>query len=168
MRPTETSHGAAWFADAGLWDMSHNLGERPPRLVVVTPQLGEPRFDFEEMQMVAKGFGQALEGAREVQITVSGRTSGRQITIPVWFVQDADRLFLLPVRGPDADWYRNLVKNHTIRLAVDEAEHTTRVSPITEPARVGDVVNRFRAKYGSRDVEAYYARPEVAVEVPLT
>ena len=97
-----------------------------------------------------------------------GRISGRQITIPVWFVQDGGTLFLLPVRGPDADWYRNLVKNPTIHLAVDGAEHTTRVTPMTEPTRVSDVVDRFRAKYGSRDVEAYYSRPEVAVEVPLT
>jgi hypothetical protein len=118
--------------------------------------------------MVAEEFEQALEGAREVEITVTGRTSGRQITIPVWFVQDGGRLFLLPVRGPDADWYKNLVKDQTIRLAVDGAEHTTRVTPLTEPTKVSDIVDRFRAKYGSRDVESYYSRPEVAVEVPLT
>jgi hypothetical protein len=118
--------------------------------------------------MAVGEFKQALEGAREVEITVAGRRSGRQITIPVWFVQDSGALFLLPVRGPDADWYKNLVKNQAIRLAVDGAEHTTRVNPITEPTRVSEVVDRFRAKYGSRDVEAYYSRPEVAVEVPLT
>jgi deazaflavin-dependent oxidoreductase (nitroreductase family) len=123
---------------------------------------------FKERGMAAGEFEQALEGAREVDITVTGRRSGRQITIPVWFVKEDDRLFLLPVRGPDADWYKNLVKNQTIRLAVDGAEHTTRVTPITEPTRVGDVVDRFRAKYGAGDVASYYSRPEVAVEVPLT
>ncbi len=118
--------------------------------------------------MGAEEFKKALESAREVEITVTGRTSGRQITIPVWFVQDDDRMYLLPVRGPDADWYKNLVKSPTIRLAVDGTEHSTRVTPITEPTRVSDIVDKFRAKYGSRDVAAYYSRPEVAVEVPLT
>jgi hypothetical protein len=122
----------------------------------------------EEKRMGAGELKTALEGAREIEITVTGRTSGRQITIPVWFVQEGGAIYLLPVRGPDSDWYKNLVKNPTIRLAVDGAEYSTRVTPITEPARVSDIVNKFRAKYGSRDVAAYYSRPEIAVEVPLT
>jgi hypothetical protein len=122
----------------------------------------------EEKRMGAEELKTALEGAREIEITVTGRRSGRQITIPVWFVQEGGAIYLLPVRGPDSDWYKNLVKNLTIRLAVDGAEYSTRVTPITEPARVSDIVNKFRAKYGSRDVAAYYSRPEVAVEVPLT
>jgi hypothetical protein len=118
--------------------------------------------------MAVGEFKQALHCAREVGITVAGRGSGRQITIPVWFVRDSGTLFLLPVRGPDADWYKNLVKNQAIRLAVDGTVHTTWVNPTTEPMRVSEVVDRFRAKYGSRDVETYYSRPEVAIEVPLT
>ena len=113
-------------------------------------------------------FEKALGSSREVEITVTGRTSGRQITIPVWFVHENDKLYLLPVRGADADWYKNLVKNPTISLAIDGAGHQTRVTPITDPARVSDVVDKFRAKYGARDVQAYYSRPDVAVEVPVT
>ena len=52
------------------------------------------------------------------------------------------------------------MKNPTVSLAVDEAEQTTKVSPITDPARVSDVVDRFRAKYGSADVTAYYTNPK--------
>src|SRR5262245_47460669 len=117
--------------------------------------------------MGAQEFTEALEGAREIEITVTGRTSGRQITIPVWFVPDDGMIDLLPVRGPDADWYKNVVQNPTIRLAVGGAETSTTVTPITEPTRVSGIVDKFRAKYGSRDVSAYYSRPEVAVEVPL-
>jgi deazaflavin-dependent oxidoreductase (nitroreductase family) len=61
----------------------------------------------------------ALRDASEVEITVTGRRSGRQITIPVWFVEEGETLYLLPVRGSDADWYRNLVANPTIRLTAD-------------------------------------------------
>ena len=57
--------------------------------------------------MGAEELKTALEGAREIEITVTGRTSGRQITIPVWFVQEGGAIYLLPVRGPGSDWYKN-------------------------------------------------------------
>ena len=62
------------------------------------------------------------ESTREIQITVTGRKSGRQITIPVWFVEEGEERYLLPVRGSDADWCRNLLKNPTIRVAAGGAE----------------------------------------------
>jgi deazaflavin-dependent oxidoreductase (nitroreductase family) len=108
----------------------------------------------------------ALRNASEVEITVTGRKSGRPITIPVWFVEDGETLYLLPVRGSDADWYRNLVANPTIRLTVDGAEHTATSSPTTDPGRVHEVVDKFSAKYGARDVEDYYTKQDAAVEIP--
>jgi deazaflavin-dependent oxidoreductase (nitroreductase family) len=109
-----------------------------------------------------------LEGAREIEITVTGRRTGRQITIPVWFVKEDEKLYLLPLRGSDTDWYRNLLRNPTIRVAAGGAEHTSKAAPVTDPGRVSEVVDKFRRKYGSRDVEAYYSKLDVAVEVPLS
>ncbi len=117
--------------------------------------------------MALAEFQKALQSNREIEITVTGRRSGRQITLPVWFVQEDDKLYLLPVRGEEANWYRNLRNNPAIRVAVDGEESATRVTPITDPTRVSDVVGKFRAKYGARDVQAYYSRPDAAVEVPL-
>jgi hypothetical protein len=42
------------------------------------------------------------------------------------------------------------------------------VTPTSDTAKVEQVLDRFRAKCGTRDVEAYYPKPDVAVEVPLT
>jgi hypothetical protein len=39
-----------------------------------------------------------LSRSREIIITVTGRKSGRAISIPVWFVWKAGKLYLLPVR----------------------------------------------------------------------
>jgi hypothetical protein len=47
---------------------------------------------------------------------VIGRKSGETISIPVWFVLDGHRLYLLPVRGSDTQWYKNVLKNPTIRI----------------------------------------------------
>jgi hypothetical protein len=57
-----------------------------------------------------------LSRSREVTISVTGRKSGRTISNPVWFVLEGDKLHLLPVRGSDTEWYKNLLKNPTIRI----------------------------------------------------
>jgi len=42
-----------------------------------------------------------LSRSSEITITVTGRKSGRSISIPVWFVFEDDKLYLLPVQGSD-------------------------------------------------------------------
>jgi hypothetical protein len=44
-------------------------------------------------------FEKALEKSHEIEITVTGRTSGREISNPLNFVREGDRVYLLPVRG---------------------------------------------------------------------
>ena len=39
--------------------------------------------------MAQTDFRTALQGANEIEITVTGRTSGRSLTYPVWFALDA-------------------------------------------------------------------------------
>ncbi|MDP9303392.1 MAG: DUF2255 family protein [Actinomycetota bacterium] len=112
-------------------------------------------------------FKKALEGTDEVEITVTGRSSGRKITNPVWLVQQGDELYLLPVRGSDTDWYRNVLKTPTAWLSADGSEFPATAKPITDPAKVRDVVDKFRAKYGGAEIERYYTKLDVALEVPL-
>jgi hypothetical protein len=109
-----------------------------------------------------------LEDSREVELTVTGRTSGREISDPVWFVRDGEKLYLVPVRGSDSDWYKNVLKTPTIRPAAEAAQLNATVTPTSDAAKVEQVLDKFRAKYGARDVEAYYPKQDVAVEVPLT
>jgi hypothetical protein len=46
---------------------------------------------------------------RQIKISVTGRKSGRAISIPVWFVLEGEKLYLLPVQGSDTQWYKNLL-----------------------------------------------------------
>jgi deazaflavin-dependent oxidoreductase (nitroreductase family) len=116
--------------------------------------------------MAVQDLKDALQTTREIVITVKGRSSGRDISNPVWFVQDGDALYVLPVRGSDADWYRNIVKTPTVGVAADGWKASLEAKPVTDPAKVAEVVDKFRAKYGA-DVDKYYANPDVAVEIPL-
>ena len=45
-----------------------------------------------------------LARCRQIKISVVGRKSGRTISIPVWFVLEGDKLYLLPVQGSDTQW----------------------------------------------------------------
>jgi deazaflavin-dependent oxidoreductase (nitroreductase family) len=116
--------------------------------------------------MTSADFQGALERTKEIDLTTTGRTSGRESSRPVWFVRQGKSLYLLPVTGSDSQWYKNVLTTPAIRLAAGEREYTGQASPITDAAKVDEVVERFREKYGSRDVDAYYPKRDVAVEVP--
>jgi deazaflavin-dependent oxidoreductase (nitroreductase family) len=103
--------------------------------------------------MADQQFIRALDASSEVELTVTGRTSGPEITIPVWFVREGDTLYLVPVNGSDSDWYKNVLERPTIRVSARNAHFSARAAPITE--------------YGSDDVAAYYPKHDVAAEAPL-
>ena len=107
-----------------------------------------------------------LTRASEITITVTGRKSGRAISIPVWFVFE-NQLNLLPVQGSDTQWYRNVLKNPKLRVKVGGAEGELKVVPVTDAAQVASVVEKFREKYGPGDVKKYYSKLDVAVMAEL-
>jgi len=118
--------------------------------------------------MALKDLEKALQSTEELQITVTGRTSGRKISLPVWFVEDGKAVHLLPVRRSDTEWYKNLLKNRTIALAAKGAKWTARkVTVIKDRGRVRKVADLFRAKHGAGDVKKYYSKFDVAVRIPL-
>jgi hypothetical protein len=102
---------------------------------------------------------------REIELTTTH--SGRPRSRTVWFVQKGETLYLLPVTGSDSAWYRDVLKTPRVRLSAGPAECDAEATPIADPADVQQVVEDFRAKYGGRDVAAYYPKHDVAVEVPL-
>jgi deazaflavin-dependent oxidoreductase (nitroreductase family) len=104
---------------------------------------------------------------REINITVTGRKSGRVISIPVWFVLEDDTLYLLPVQGSDTQWYKNVLKNPSIRIEAGGAEAEVQAIPVKDATQVKSVVEKFRAKYGANDVKKYYSKFDVAVVVQV-
>jgi len=104
-----------------------------------------------------------LSRYREINITVTGRKSGRYISIPVWFALEDDKLYLLPVQGSDTQWYKNVIKNPRIRIDARGAEAEFQAIPITDAKQVTSVAEKFRAKYGTSDVKKYYSKFDVAV-----
>jgi deazaflavin-dependent oxidoreductase (nitroreductase family) len=115
--------------------------------------------------MAFNEFEEALKNTDEIEITVTGRKSGRRISSPVWFVQEGETLYLLPVKGSDSDWYKNILKTPTMRLKAGGKEWSAEVEPVTDKLKVHAVVEKFRDKYGADQVKKYYSKFDVAVDV---
>ncbi len=108
-----------------------------------------------------------LSRLNEITITVVGRKSGRPISIPVWFVLEDGKLYLLPVSGSDTQWYKNVLKNPSIQIEAGGAKAERKVAPVKDPKQVSSIVEKFRAKYGASDVKKYYSKFDVAVLADL-
>jgi deazaflavin-dependent oxidoreductase (nitroreductase family) len=110
-------------------------------------------------------FSDALKNTDEIEITVTGRASNRKISNPVWFVQEEDKLYLLPVKGSDSDWFKNILKNPSMRIAANGSDWNVEAIPLTDQTKVREIADMFRRKYGADQVKKYYSKIDVAVEV---
>ena len=117
--------------------------------------------------MAQSEFKDRLKKTEEIELTVTGRASGDKSSRPVWFVEEDGKLYLLPVKGSDTEWYKNVLRKPEITLNADGQQLTKRATPITDRAKVDEIVEKFRAKYRANNVKKYYTKFDVAVEVPL-
>jgi deazaflavin-dependent oxidoreductase (nitroreductase family) len=112
-------------------------------------------------------FINALKRRRQISITVTGRRSGRPITIPVWFVADEHALLLLPVNGSETQWYRNLEKDRAITIEAGTMRRDLRARLLKDTQAVREVIRHFREKYTPEEIKRWYKGLDVAVQIPL-
>src|SRR5260370_9960049 len=94
--------------------------------------------------MAQTDFRTALQGSNEIEITVTGRTSGRSLSYPVWFALDGDKLYLIPVKGSDTERYKNLRKTSTIRLEARGKTLTTVARFLTDQPQLDTLLEKFQ------------------------
>jgi deazaflavin-dependent oxidoreductase (nitroreductase family) len=108
-----------------------------------------------------------LSTTNEIDLIVRGRKSGQDISRPVWFVHEADKLYLLPVLGSDTNWYRNVLKNPTVKISAHGEELSGKAKTITDDNKVKEIAEKFRSKYGNSAVRKYYSKFDVGIEFTL-
>jgi deazaflavin-dependent oxidoreductase (nitroreductase family) len=108
-----------------------------------------------------------LKQSNEVTITVTGRKSKRKFSTPVWFVVDGRKVTLVPMKGSDSDWFKDLAKDPQIELGVAGSAIPFKATLVRDPRQVEKVLDKFRAKYTSMWSESYYAKRDVCVVVPV-
>jgi hypothetical protein len=69
---------------------------------------------------------------RQIKLSVIGRKSGRTISIPVWFVLEGEKLYLLPVEGSETQWYKNVLHNPSIRIDARGVGAEFRATPVID------------------------------------
>ena len=118
--------------------------------------------------MTEDKFASELKNRRRISISVTGRRSGRTITLPVWFVSAEDALWLLPVYGSQTQWYRNLLTNPAITIQAQRQRRTLRARAVRDAQAVRKVIRWFGKKYTPEIIARLYSGPlDVAVKVRL-
>ena len=114
-----------------------------------------------------EGLRERLGRYREMELGVIGRKSGKEISRPVWFVLEGNKLYLLPVNGSETQWYKNVLKNPRVRVAARNEEAEFRAELLKDKNAVERIVEKFREKYGKGDVKKYYSKFDVAAVVDI-
>jgi deazaflavin-dependent oxidoreductase (nitroreductase family) len=116
---------------------------------------------------VRNGLEERLARYRQIKIGLIGRKSGKTISIPVWFGLEDEKLYLLPVQGSETQWYKNVLKNPSIRIDARDAEAGFQAVPVSDAKAMNSVIEQFQQKYGAEDVKKYYSKFDLAVSVEL-
>ena len=97
---------------------------------------------------VATALSRIRDGSN-IEITTTGRKSGKPHAKPIWFVVDGGRVFVQSGKDGKTDWYRNLQKTPAVTLKADRYSFRARGRTITDPKEVERVHTLFRDKYTS-------------------
>jgi deazaflavin-dependent oxidoreductase (nitroreductase family) len=110
----------------------------------------------------------ALANDRTIDITTTGRTSGRPRRIETWFYRVDDQIYLTGSPGR-RDWYANLLATPDFTFHLKQstaADLPARATPITDPEERRTIFERIHSDLdGIENLEAWLERsPLVAVD----
>jgi len=85
---------------------------------------------------------------KTVRLTTRGRRSGSPRTVTLWFVADGPRRIMVQhASRARANWYHNVLGDPAVTLDFGSGAISARATPITEAARVQQVLALVRRKY---------------------
>ncbi len=108
-----------------------------------------------------------MKDLTEIELTVTGRKSGRVLPRPVWFALKEKELLLIPVTGTDTEWYKNILQNPQVGIRSTTQTFSGNVRTITQIDKVNEAIELFTKKYGRDDFRKYYPKPDVAASLRI-
>ena len=101
-------------------------------------------------------------------VTTTGRRSGQPHTIEIWFVADADTVYLLSGGGDRADWVRNLRADPRVGLRISDREWNARARVVTDASEDSRSRRLLATKYQDwREGEALSGWAQTALPVAI-
>ena len=118
-------------------------------LVVGTTLLVNPPASLfaQEARTVAKADLEKVASESTVEITTTGRKSGKAHTKPIWFVYDQGHLYLQSGQEGKSDWYQNLKKNPQMTLKIGTVTFQGKAKFIDDQNETERIHGLFSAKY---------------------
>lgn len=74
-------------------------------------------------------------------LTTTGRKSGLSRKTPLQYEEIDGAYYAGSARGPNADWFRNIVANPNVRLQIGARHFDAIAEPVTDPARIADFLD---------------------------
>ena len=118
-------------------------------LVVGTTLLVNPSASLfaQEARTVAKADLEKVANESTVEMTTTGRKSGKAHTKPIWFVYDQGHLYLQSGQEGKSDWYQNLKKNPQMTLKIGTVIFQGKAKFIDDQNETERIHGLFSAKY---------------------
>lgn len=107
--------------------------------------------------------------AQTCRVVTTGRRTGAEHIVQVWFVVVGSRLYAASRHGLRGDWVQNGLHRGSLEVRSGGSSWRGAVS-IAAPDVVSDVLDAFAAKYSRYRsiIEAWHGAPPVLVEVDLS
>jgi deazaflavin-dependent oxidoreductase (nitroreductase family) len=120
---------------------------RPLALLLVALSIGAALADDEApLPEVASALARIRDGSN-IEITTTGRKSGKPHTRPIWYVVDDGRILVQSGQDGKTDWYQNVKKTPAVTLKADRYTFRARARLLTDPKDVERVRALFLDKY---------------------
>ena len=97
---------------------------------------------------VASALSRIKDGSN-IEITTTGRKSGKPHTRPIWYVVDDAKILVQSGKDGKTDWYQNVKKTPAVTLKADSYTFRARGRLLTDPRDVERVRALFLDKYTS-------------------
>lgn len=90
-----------------------------------------------------------IKDGSNIEITTTGRRSGKPHTRPIWYVVDDGKILVQSGKDGKTDWYRNVKRTPAVTLKADGYTFRARGRLLTDPRDVERVRALFLDKYTS-------------------
>ena len=89
----------------------------------------------------------AVEDESTLELVTTGRRSGQERTVTIWFVRDGERLYVQSGKEGQTDWYRNVLANPAVTLRIGTLRLRGEAHGIDDAAETERVHTLFDQKY---------------------
>jgi len=90
-----------------------------------------------------------IANASTIELTTTGRKTGKPHTKPIWFVVDGGKIVVQAGKDGKTDWYQNLAESPTATVRQGDYTFRVRAKRVEDSARVEVIHRLFLNKYTS-------------------